>query len=118
MSDITTTPTVYSYNSVESAYGDSQCNDDVHNGDVLAVPDYDSPIFPVSMGGTLRPGSVAILCHAWPVAVTVNGGGFEEGDEKFDWRNFTAHDGDTRPADFFPLRVCRSRRSPPARAPR
>lgn len=70
------TPQVHRFDSTGEAYGASQCDDDIKDGDVLVVT---------------SERVVGVLCKAWPVAVTEARGSFhtlKQGTEPVTWDTY------------------------------
>jgi hypothetical protein len=67
-----TVPKIHTFESTGMAYDMSQCSDEIHDGDILSVP---------------NERAVAVLIEAWPTAISENSGEFHAlGDaETFDW---------------------------------
>jgi hypothetical protein len=67
-------PKVYEFYSTGSAYDASQCRDDIEDGDILIVP---------------NESAIAILCAAWPTAITNDTAGehFHKTTEEFSWES-------------------------------
>jgi hypothetical protein len=67
-------PMIHEFYNTGQAYDASQCRDDIKDGDILIVP---------------NEGAIAILCAAWPTAITNDTAGehFHQTTEDFSWES-------------------------------